>query len=258
MCKEGADCGGVLDGRIYILDAAEMNGFRQGINWSRSLIEQLPADHEGRNSWLLNFGAVKPPENKVPLADFGKPDVTAGRVGPESIPDGEVKAAIKKTSDFGADGPRLAEFTPEQVERMRSRFNSRPSGSHGQKLEPVKTCPSIADERAALAAERETLTRDVFASLSELDEARKGLAAELVASIEKLLWPKPVATTVSAEPLQPAPEGFSIGDVVMLRSGGPQMTVIAQKGAGRVACAWFNGADERFSQDFPSGALKAK
>lgn len=274
MCKEGADCGKALDGRIFILDAAEMSRLRQGIIWSRGLIQQLPADHEGRNSWLLNFGAVKDDENKVPLADFGKPDVTAGRVGTRTTHADEFS---------GIDpGYTLGHHRDKPEPGIISRFGTPsgvPSGDHGQKLEPVKVSPSIADERAALAAEREKLTSDVFESLSELDAAaaqlqldKKALAAQLVASIESLLWPKPAATfvkfsslvpdpapvKVSAEPLQPAQEGFSIGDVVMLRSGGTLMTVINQRGAGRVACAWFNSADERLAQDFPSGALKAK
>lgn len=30
------------------------------VRWAEDLIRQLPADHEGRNSWLLNFGGAAP------------------------------------------------------------------------------------------------------------------------------------------------------------------------------------------------------
>lgn len=29
------------------------------VDWAEGLIEQLPVTHEGRNSWLLNFGTRK-------------------------------------------------------------------------------------------------------------------------------------------------------------------------------------------------------
>jgi hypothetical protein len=29
----------------------------QSMRWAEGLIRQLPADHEGRNSWLLNYGS---------------------------------------------------------------------------------------------------------------------------------------------------------------------------------------------------------
>lgn len=30
------------------------------VKWAEDLIRQLPADHDGRNSWLLNFGTAAP------------------------------------------------------------------------------------------------------------------------------------------------------------------------------------------------------
>lgn len=30
------------------------------VQWAEDLIRQLPADHDGRNSWLLNFGTAAP------------------------------------------------------------------------------------------------------------------------------------------------------------------------------------------------------
>lgn len=35
------------------------------LRWAEGLIRQLPADHEGRNSWLLNFGSGEPDDAEV-------------------------------------------------------------------------------------------------------------------------------------------------------------------------------------------------
>ena len=34
---------------------------------------------------------------------------------------------------------------------------------------------------------------------------------------------------------------FKVGDIVMLKSGGPSMTVEEIQADGRVACSWFDG-----------------
>ena len=41
---------------IPLTDAEITSGFDR-VRWAESLIVQLPPEHEGRNSWLLNFGA---------------------------------------------------------------------------------------------------------------------------------------------------------------------------------------------------------
>lgn len=52
---------------------------------------------------------------------------------------------------------------------------------------------------------------------------------------------------------------FKVGDVVMLKSGGPKMTVKEVGpdfgGKPRVWCDWFDGA-KRMSDDFEPGSLR--
>lgn len=38
------------------LTPAEIQSGLDRVRWAELLIEQLPVDHEGRNSWLLNYG----------------------------------------------------------------------------------------------------------------------------------------------------------------------------------------------------------
>jgi hypothetical protein len=38
------------------MSPAEIQSHSDRVNWAEGLILQLPADHEGRNSWLLNYG----------------------------------------------------------------------------------------------------------------------------------------------------------------------------------------------------------
>ena len=38
------------------LTKAEIQSGHDRVRWAEGLIRQLPADHEGRNSWLLNYG----------------------------------------------------------------------------------------------------------------------------------------------------------------------------------------------------------
>ena len=50
---------------------------------------------------------------------------------------------------------------------------------------------------------------------------------------------------------------FKIGDTVVLKSGGPVMTVTAIDNEGLVVwCAWFDGNDEK-QESFPADALEA-
>jgi len=38
------------------LTEAETRSGVDGVRWAERLIRQLPPDHDGRNSWLLNYG----------------------------------------------------------------------------------------------------------------------------------------------------------------------------------------------------------
>jgi uncharacterized protein YodC (DUF2158 family) len=48
---------------------------------------------------------------------------------------------------------------------------------------------------------------------------------------------------------------FNVGDVVVLKSGGPKMTVDKISG-NEVQCVWFEGANQKYGA-FPPNALKA-
>jgi len=50
-------------------------------------------------------------------------------------------------------------------------------------------------------------------------------------------------------------EDFEIGDVVVLRSGGPKMTVHGLVSDGDVVCQWFE-SNEVHEENFPKEALK--
>ena len=41
------------------LTKAELESGLSRVQWAEALIKQLPEEHEGRNSWLLNYGEEK-------------------------------------------------------------------------------------------------------------------------------------------------------------------------------------------------------
>lgn len=41
---------------VITLTAAEVSSGYDRVKWAEGLIRQLPVDHEGRNSWLMNYG----------------------------------------------------------------------------------------------------------------------------------------------------------------------------------------------------------
>ena len=43
---------------IYLTKAELESGFTR-VQWAEALIKQLPKEHEGRNSWLLNYGKAQ-------------------------------------------------------------------------------------------------------------------------------------------------------------------------------------------------------
>ncbi len=53
-----------------------------------------------------------------------------------------------------------------------------------------------------------------------------------------------------------AKEALEIGDVVILKSGGPEMTVSALGLPGTVFTVWFDGKDNICSSDFNEECLK--
>jgi hypothetical protein len=45
--------------KIIQLSKGELQSGSTRVDWAEGLIEQLPATHEGRNSWLMNYGVRK-------------------------------------------------------------------------------------------------------------------------------------------------------------------------------------------------------
>lgn len=41
---------------MILLTLAEQQSGLDRVKWAEGLIQQLPATHDGRNSWLLNYG----------------------------------------------------------------------------------------------------------------------------------------------------------------------------------------------------------
>lgn len=44
---------------VIYLTKAEIESGLSRVKWAELLIKQLPEEHEGRNSWLLNYGSEK-------------------------------------------------------------------------------------------------------------------------------------------------------------------------------------------------------
>jgi uncharacterized protein YodC (DUF2158 family) len=50
-------------------------------------------------------------------------------------------------------------------------------------------------------------------------------------------------------------EDFNVGDVVRLKSGGPNMTVDGTAGS-RYVCVWFDSSNVYYRQNFDQGAIE--
>jgi len=48
---------------VIVLNKAEIRSKLTRVSWAEGLISQLPQDHEGRNSWLLNYGTKEESQN---------------------------------------------------------------------------------------------------------------------------------------------------------------------------------------------------
>jgi len=61
---------------VIMLKLAEIQLNYDRVKWAEDLIEQLPHDHDGRNSWLLNYGKGQKGEPRaLPSAPPVKPPV---------------------------------------------------------------------------------------------------------------------------------------------------------------------------------------
>ena len=52
---------------IITLTKTGMQSGSNRVQWAEALILQMPADHDGRNSWLLNYGVGKEAVHKRAL-----------------------------------------------------------------------------------------------------------------------------------------------------------------------------------------------
>lgn len=57
---------GVIPPNVIFLTPEEIQSGTSRVVWAQGLIEQLPINHEGRNSWLMNYGdqSIEPTEGK--------------------------------------------------------------------------------------------------------------------------------------------------------------------------------------------------
>lgn len=55
--------------KTIILTKAELQSKLSRVKWAEGLIRQLPKDHDGRNSWLKNYGQVPETETGAPEPD---------------------------------------------------------------------------------------------------------------------------------------------------------------------------------------------
>ena len=57
--KSDAERREIMDKEIIVLNQAEIQSKLNRVKLAELLISQLPKTHEGRNSWLLNYGTGK-------------------------------------------------------------------------------------------------------------------------------------------------------------------------------------------------------
>lgn len=60
------------EAKVIFLNTAEIQSNTSRVAWAEGLIRQLPENHEGRNSWLLNYGVSN--EAKGMRAEYEKVD----------------------------------------------------------------------------------------------------------------------------------------------------------------------------------------
>jgi len=60
-------------GTAIPLTPAEIQSNHSRVNWAEGLIRQLPEDHDGRNSWLLNYGNAPRPKDYAAAPTEAKP-----------------------------------------------------------------------------------------------------------------------------------------------------------------------------------------
>lgn len=67
---------------VITLTPAEVSSGYDRVQWAEGLIRQLPVDHEGRNSWLMNYGDPVKREAacRQLCIDAGSPELTPGQM----------------------------------------------------------------------------------------------------------------------------------------------------------------------------------
>jgi len=59
--------------KVIDLTPAEIQSGLDRVRWAERLIKQLPENHDGRNSWLLNYGSDAAESQKHHAAVLGEP-----------------------------------------------------------------------------------------------------------------------------------------------------------------------------------------
>lgn len=101
---------------VIVLTPAEIQSGHSRVKWAQGLIEQLPPDHDGRNSWLLNYADGRNGASSMTGAEIR--DFYAGKLGK---PYDEMSVTFARA----VEGPR-AEETLSGGQRL---DRARPIGS---------------------------------------------------------------------------------------------------------------------------------
>jgi len=113
----------------FQLTPAEIQSGQSRVKWAEALILQLPADHEGRNSWLLNYANGRNGATATEALDFVPPPCKPTFADPE----------VERY--YRALGTVPPADTPDETahDALVARFNHDPDETHSFCL-PVTPC----------------------------------------------------------------------------------------------------------------------
>lgn len=117
---------------VVVFTDAELQSGHTRLDWAEGLIRQLPADHDGRNSWLLNYGVSAEAEQI-------RTDHKNGGERPASTSADE--SAKPRFSEFGRHEVRAAP-SDEEVEDVVAAFAQPDPGIVARAHEMVHGCSS--------------------------------------------------------------------------------------------------------------------
>lgn len=154
------------DGRVIALTPAEIQSGLDRVRWAELLIRQLPPDHDGRNSWLLNYARAEP----EPLAADT----------PATPSDAELVERLLRHADYNYG---IGEFAEEEDLRSAAAVIERLTRERDEAWGKLDHAVAVGERfRDRLAAEREArgkmLADAKIADAAYLTEKRRAQIAE--------------------------------------------------------------------------------